>query len=120
MKHDYRQQKISIKTKEPRNLLPVFEKIIKGVDEKYKNKDGTFKMNPVTQKTFTEQEYQDEMDAIADTRNSGSKVPKKFSQEGKKEAIESMVKIKSLERLPAHSIPQFFMYFFSLFLTSIQ
>lgn len=28
MKHDYRQQKISIKTKESRNLLPIFEKII--------------------------------------------------------------------------------------------
>ena len=85
----------------------VFEKIIKGVDEKYKNKDGTFKMNPVTQKTFTEQEYQDEMDAIADTRNSGSKVPKNFSQEGKKEAIESMVKIKSLERQKQRLEPEF-------------
>jgi len=85
----------------------VFEKIIKGVDEKYKNKDGTFKMNPVTQKTFTEQEYQDEMDAIADTRNSGSKVPKKFSQEGKKDAIESMVKIKTLERQKQRLEPEF-------------
>ncbi len=85
----------------------VFEKIIKGVDEKYKNKDGTFKMNPVTQKTFTQQEYQNERDAIADTRNSGSKVPKGFSQEGKKEAIESMVKIKTLERQKASLEPEF-------------
>ena len=47
------------------------------------------------------------MDAIADTRNSGSKVPKKFSQEGKKEAIESMVKIKTLERQKQRLEPEY-------------
>tara|TARA_R110002051_G_scaffold265511_1_gene325372 strand:+ start:2290 stop:10593 length:8304 start_codon:yes stop_codon:yes gene_type:complete len=71
-----------------------FQGIENKYDEAYKNRTQDNKGNW----SYTEEEYQNDKESLSDIRNAGIKLPKNYSESSKKDTLDALIELESVNR----------------------